>query len=271
MNFQDMIVSHIQAAADVTIAAVPVHSQRRLGPGHHAARRLGPGGRFPRKTENRARTASIVRTDPAWIDARGIASRGRDCLANMGIYLFNRNALIDVLGKRPTIAISARRSFRLRSAPGTYRSTCSTAIGKTSERSSRSTRRILELTKPNAPFELSSAEAPIYSHARFLPPTRIDGATIRDSLVADGSIIEEGAVIENSVIGLRCRIGRNVTIRDSVLMGSDFYETADLISSHKADGDSPLGVGEGTHIERGDHRQELPHRPQRPDRQRVGA
>ena len=49
-------------------------------------------------------------------------------------------------------------------------------------------------------------------------------ATIRDSLVADGSMIEPGAVIENSVIGLRCRIGRNVVIRNTVLMGADYYE-----------------------------------------------
>ena len=53
----------------------------------------------------------IVRTDPAWIDARGIASRGRDCLASMGIYLFNRDTLVDAARRRPTITISAARFF----------------------------------------------------------------------------------------------------------------------------------------------------------------
>jgi glucose-1-phosphate adenylyltransferase len=101
----------------------------------------------------------------------------------------------------------------------------------------------------NAPFDLSSPEAPIYTRARFLPPTRFDDATIRDSLVADGSVIEPGAVIENSVIGLRCRIGRNVVIRNTVLMGADFYETPEAIAAHRSNGNPPLGVGEGSHIE----------------------
>ena len=107
----------------------------------------------------------------------------------------------------------------------------------------------LGLAKPDAPFDLASAEAPIYSHARFLPPTRVDDAVVRGSLVADGSVIEPGAVIENSVIGLRCRIGRNVVIRNSVVMGADFYETPDAIAAHRANGFPPLGIGEGTHIE----------------------
>jgi glucose-1-phosphate adenylyltransferase len=72
---------------------------------------------------------------------------------------------------------------------------------------------------------------------------------VRGSLVADGSVIEPGAVIENSVIGLRCHIGRNVVIRNTVLMGADFYETPDAVAAHRVNGMPPLGVGEGTHIE----------------------
>ena len=105
------------------------------------------------------------------------------------------------------------------------------------------------LARPDAPFDLASAESPIYSHARFLPPTRFDDAVVRGSLVADGSVIEPGAVIENSVIGLRCSIGRNVVIRNSVVMGADFYETPDAVAAHRSNGTPPLGIGEGSHIE----------------------
>ena len=98
MNFQDMIVSHIQSAADVTIAAVPVHSRDAAGLG---IMRLDDTGRVVGFLEKPKTEQELehVRTDPAWIDARGVASRGRDCLANMGIYLFNRNALVDVLAQ----------------------------------------------------------------------------------------------------------------------------------------------------------------------------
>lgn len=247
MNFQDLIVSHIQSAADVTIAAVPVHSKDAAGSG---IMRLDDSGRVvgfleKPKTEHEL---EHVRTDPAWIDARGIKSNGRDCLANMGIYLFNRNTLIDVLQK------TDYRDFGKEVFPASIRTRHVQVhlfddywedIGTIKSFYQAN----LDLTKPNAPFDLASPEAPIYSHARFLPPTRFDSATVRDSLVADGSIIEPGAVIENSVIGLRCRIGRNVVIRNSVLMGADFYETPDAIVAHQGNGEPPLGVGEGSHIE----------------------
>ncbi len=247
MNYQDMLVSHIQAAADVTIAAVPVHSREAASSG---IMRLDDAGRVvgfleKPKTEHEL---SMVRTDPAWIDARGIASGGRDCLANMGIYLFNRNTLIDVLrktdyrdfGKEVFPASIRSRHVQVHLFDGYWED-----IGTIKSFYEAN----LGLTKPDAPFDLASAEAPIYSHARFLPPTRVDDAVVRGSLVADGSVIEPGAVIENSLIGLRCWIGRNVVIRNSVVMGADFYETPDAIAAHRANGFPPLGIGEGTHID----------------------
>ena len=166
----------------------------------------------------------------------------------MGIYLFNRNTLVDVLrktdyrdfGKEVFPASIRTRHVQVHLFDGYWED-----IGTIKSFYQAN----LDLARPDAPFDMSSTEAPIYSHARFLPPTRFDGATVRGSLVADGSIIEPGAVIENSVIGLRCRIGRDVVIRNTVLMGADFYEAPDDITAHRANGDPPLGVGEGSHIE----------------------
>lgn len=247
MNYQDMLVSHIQAGADVTIAAVPVHSRDAASSG---IMRLDDSGRVvgfleKPKTEQEL---NMVRTDPKWIDARGIHSGGRDCLANMGIYLFNRNTLMDVLektdyrdfGKEVFPASIRTRHVQVHLFDGYWED-----IGTIKSFFEAN----LGLARPDAPFDLAAAEAPIYSHARFLPPTRVDDAVVRGSLVADGSVIEPGAVIENSVIGLRCWIGRNVVIRNSILMGADFYETSDAVAAHRANGFPPLGVGEGSHIE----------------------
>ena len=100
----------------------------------------------------------------------------------------------------------------------------------------------LELAKPDAPFELLDSDSPIYTRPRFLPPTRVDGAEILGSLIADGCTIGSGAKIENSSIGLRCRIDSEVTIKDSVLMGADFYDKNN-------DGTRRVDIGSGTHIE----------------------
>ena len=82
----------------------------------------------------------------------------------------------------------------------------------------------LSLTKKNPPFEFSSPEGPIYSRARFLPPTKLGDCQIKESLIADGCEIADGCVIENSVIGLRTKIESGTTIRNSILMGADFFE-----------------------------------------------
>lgn len=247
MNFQDMMLTHIESGADVTISAVPVYSEEASGSG---IMRLDDQGRVvgflekPKTEED----LKIVRTNPAWIDAHGIESRGRDCLASMGIYLFNRKTLIDVLrktdyrdfGKEVFPASIRSRHVQVHLFDGYWED-----IGTIKSFYQAN----LALATREAPFELTSPDAPIYSRARFLPPTRLDGATIRNSLVADGSMVDEGAVVENSVIGLRCRIGRNVTIRNSILMGNDFYETAESIAGSESNGVPPVGVGEGSIIE----------------------
>jgi glucose-1-phosphate adenylyltransferase len=82
-----------------------------------------------------------------------------------------------------------------------------------------------------------------------LPPTLLNGATIKNSLIADGCKIGRGAVIENSVVGLRCNIGENVTIRSTVIMGADAYERDTELKSNRAAGCPPIGIGNGSYIE----------------------
>ena len=261
MNFQDMILAHIQVARRR-------HHRGRAGPASERGRSLGimrvdDAGRVrrvPGKAQNRRRSSNTVRTAPDWIDARGIVSRGRDCLANMGIYLFNRDTLANVLEK------TDYRDFGKEVFPASIRARhvqvhlYGRLLGG-HRHDPLVLRANLELASPNSPFDLASVEAPIYSHARFLPPARIEGATIRDSLVADGSTIESGAVIENSVIGLRCRIGRNAVVRNSVVMGNDYYETPETLAANGGPSGSAAGRGRRGLHRRRHRRQELPHRP----------
>lgn len=247
MDYRDMIASHEASGADVTISAVPVHAEDAAGLG---IMRLDETGRvvgFLEKPKTREELEH-VRTDPAWIDARGIASGGRDCLANMGIYLFHRDTLIEVLdktdyqdfGKEVFPASIRSRRVQVHLFDGYWED-----IGTIRAFYEAN----LAMAKSEPPFELATVGAPIYTRARFLPPSRVDGATVRGSLIADGCVIEAGAVIENSVIGLRCLIGRNVTIRDSILMGNDYYESPEEIVAEQVAGRPPLGVGEGSLIE----------------------
>jgi len=107
----------------------------------------------------------------------------------------------------------------------------------------------LAMTQLNPPFALSHPEWPTYTQPRFLPSSRVDGATINGSMIADGCDIEEGAVIENSIIGLRCRIGKGVRIRNSIVMGCDFYETNAEKQDDVRCGTPPMGIGDHSIVE----------------------
>ena len=247
MNFREMFETHLETSADVTIAAVPVERSKASELG---IMRVDESGRVvgflekPKTDEE----LDLVRTDPAWLDARGVESRRRECLASMGIYLFRRETLLDVLtktdyrdfGKEVFPASIRTRRVGVHLFDGYWED-----IGTIGS----FYRANLELAAKEPPFELASALAPIYSRARFLPPSRIEGATVRSSLVADGCSIGSDVVIENSVIGLRCRIGNGAVIRNSILMGADFYESPDNLVAGRSGALPPIGVGEGSRIE----------------------
>jgi glucose-1-phosphate adenylyltransferase len=248
MDFRDMIATHLKTEADVTIAAKPVDRAAASSLGVMRVDSMGRVVGFLEKPNSDAELDDVA-MDPAWIEACGIPSRGRDCLASMGIYLFNRDTLEAALEKtdyedfgREVFPASIRaRHVQVHLFDGYWED-----IGTIKSFFEAN----LRLATADPPFELYSVDAPIYSHARFLPPSRVEGAAMRSSLIADGCIIEPGAVIEDSVIGLRCLIGRDVQIRNSVLMGNDFYEAPDEIAAGKCNGRPPLGVGPGTRIER---------------------
>jgi glucose-1-phosphate adenylyltransferase len=189
-----------------------------------------------------------VRTDPAWLKARGVEAGNRDCLANMGIYLFNRDVLVDLLrstthedfGKEVfPMAIQTKRVY-VHLFDGYWED-----IGTIKNYFQAN----IDLASRTPPFEFVTPDAPIYTQSRFLPPSRIEGATVRDSLIADGCVISEGATVENCVIGLRCHIGRNATIRNTILMGADFYQQDEHRRYDLETGRPPIGIGDGARIE----------------------
>ncbi len=247
MDFQSMLRAHQDSRADVTIAALPVDRQQAKSFG---IMRLNNSGRVEGFLEKPRTDAEIdmVRTQPEWLDRQGLDSRGRDCLASMGIYLFNRETLIELLektnyedfGREVFPAAIRSRHVQVHLFDGYWED-----IG--------TIRAFFEcnlaLADRNPPFRFDDEDSPIFTRPRFLPPTRIDGATVLGSLVADGCNIDHGSVIENSLIGLRCHIGRDVTIRNCVIMGADYFESEDHQQMNARLQRPPMGIGDGSVIE----------------------
>jgi glucose-1-phosphate adenylyltransferase len=105
----------------------------------------------------------------------------------------------------------------------------------------------LDLTAKIPKFNLFDAEAPIYTRARYLPPSKVEESEIHDSIIGDGSIII-GAVVSNSIIGLRSRIARRVQIESSILMGADYYQSLEEMRADIAAGLPRVGIGEDSII-----------------------
>lgn len=247
MSYADMLKTHLETKADVTIAALPCSREAARGFG---IMRLDDSGRvrgFLEKPQT-DQEINLVRTDPAWIDAHGLQSRGRDCLASMGIYIFQREVLLDLLEK------TAYHDFGKEIFPMSIRTHQAQAhlfdgywedIGTVPSYFQAN----LDLTRPDSPFQFDDPTGPIFTHARSLPPTRCDSATIKHCLLADGVSIGEGSVLEHCVIGLRCQIGKNVRLKNAVIMGADYTQTAQDRAADVKKGLPPLGIGDGVHID----------------------
>jgi glucose-1-phosphate adenylyltransferase len=247
MDFQDMIRTHRENKAAITIAALPVDEKEATACG---IMKIDPTGRVTAFSEKPRTPEALaaVRTDPHWMDQHGINSRGRAYLASMGIYLFERALLVDMLehttatdfGKELFPQAIHKHRVQTHLFDGYWEDIGT--IGAFHKAN-------LDLTRDNPPFDFLSGNKHIFTRARYLPCSRVADATIHRSLIADGCTIGRGAVIENSVIGVRAQIGDNVTIRDSYIMGADSYEV--IKEEIGAVAIRPrIGIGSGSVIER---------------------
>jgi glucose-1-phosphate adenylyltransferase len=248
MNFQDMIRTHVENKAVVTIAALPVAESEARSCGIMRIQADGKVIDFEEKPKSQEKL-NRVRTDPNWLEKLGLKAHGRPYLASMGIYLFNAKALVDLLESSdatdfghellPQTIINHRVQAFLFDG---YWEDIGT-VGAFHQAN-------LDLTRDVPSFDFTFGEQPIYTRARYLPCSRIIGATVKNSLICDGCIIGRGSVIENSVVGVRSIIGENATIRDSYLMGCDFYEHETQNDENQRLGRPGLGVGANSVIER---------------------
>ena len=247
MDFQDMIRTHRENKADATIAALPVPEKEAIGCG---IMRLDASGRvidFHEKPKTAEALAS-VRTEPEWMAKHGISASGRPYLASMGIYLFNRSMLVELLASGNATdfgkelfpqAINDHR-VQAHLFDGYWED-----IGTVGAFHKAN----IDLTKEHPLFDFTAGDDAVYTRPRYLPCSKLSGVTVNDSLISDGCTIGRGSLIENSVIGVRAQIAENVTIRNSYIMGSDSFETPDQREANIRAGRPHVGIGAGTHIE----------------------
>jgi glucose-1-phosphate adenylyltransferase len=238
MDFREMLENHIEKGAEISIATIPV-----------AEREASEFGILKSDADHYI-TSFIEKPAkellPQWASETGndMKALGRNYLASMGIYIFNRKILFDLLldekkdatdfGKE--IIPSSIDKFKVVSYQyeGYW-----TDIGNIYSFFEAN----LALTMEIPPFNLFDNSKAIFSRARMLPPMKVSGTLMESSILAEGCIIQ-ASKISNSVIGIRTRIGKETEIESTYIMGSDYYETIPEMAYSIEKGIPKLGIGE---------------------------
>ena len=246
MDFRKVIAQHIATGADVTVAALPVLTSQVENLGVMRVDDNLEIKQFVEKPKDPAVIESLT-ISPA-LEARLTArSTAKRCLASMGIYLFSRDVLQDALnnqmtdfGKEVIPSLLGKKRVCAYLFEGFWEDvgTIRTFFDAN-----------LALAQPLPQFNFYTHTTPIYTHARFLPATKINRCTIDHVVVGDGSIITD-TTLKHCVIGIRAMVREGSQLEDVVMMGADFYESEEETVENSARGRPAVGVGRNCRIHR---------------------
>lgn len=234
MDYNDMINAHIEAKADISVATYPVNAKDGTSFGIL-------------KTDDDNRITSFIEKPSAEVivDWKSEVSdemkqQGREYLGSTGIYIFNKDLLVELMNDESTVDFGKEiipqniDKHKVVSFPfeGYW-----TDIGNIDSFFEAN----LGLTDEIPQFNLYDLNNRVYTNARILPTSKVSGTTLNRAVIAEGCLIH-AATIEKSVIGIRSRIGKESTVINTYMMGSDIYESLEDIETKKID--ILMGIGE---------------------------
>jgi glucose-1-phosphate adenylyltransferase len=242
MDYAALLDAHVERQADVTIAALPVDAPDATGMGIFTFDWRGAIQQFEEKP-NLERLSAIGRSAPAGSTFMPLSDE-KPFVASMGIYVFTREVLFELLDEQAGVDFgrelipAALERYRVVAHlhqdywadVGTIKSFYDANI---------------MLTEPGAPFSFYDHRRPIYTHARFLPPSRVNGSTLERALLAEGCYVDQ-ALIQDSVVGIRTTIGAGAKVLRSVLLGADAYDPP----AHGHASGVAMGIGPGVELDR---------------------
>jgi glucose-1-phosphate adenylyltransferase len=244
MDYCEMVDSHIDQKADVTIAVQPVGADDATSMGIFRFDHDGHIVAFEEKP-NETRLGEIGQSIPAG-SMFGSHSEDKKFIASMGVYVFSRDVLLDLLaaddakdfGREVIPAALARHQVNAYMFRNYWADVGTVASFYDAN---------IMLTKPGAAFNFYDTHRPIYTHARFLPGSQLSDCSARNVIIAEGCYLDR-CIAEDSVIGIRTAVQHGARIRRSVLLGADYYEADDAAPAR---GNAPrLGIGRDVELDR---------------------
>jgi glucose-1-phosphate adenylyltransferase len=247
MDYKKFLQRHYDTNADITVSVIPIRPDTASEFGLLKTDSAGRIIEFREKPTGEA--LESMRVDTTSMGLTPEEAVARPYLASMGIYVFKYDRLEEVLAEDRT-----RLDFGKEVIPGSINKHNVQAylfngywedIGTIAAFYKAN----LDMTSAIPPFNLFDAEAPLFTRARYLPPSKMDNCEIRDSIISDGCIIN-GAKINRSLIGLRSRIGEGTQLDAAYMMGADYYQTLEDMLGDREASRPRVGIGENTTIRR---------------------
>jgi glucose-1-phosphate adenylyltransferase len=247
MDYRMFLQRHFDTNADVTVSVTPCDESAASEFG--LLKTDGDGRIIEFKEKPKGDELQSMRVDTSKLGLSESEAIGRPFLASMGIYVFKYDRLEQLLAEDPSSVDFGREIIPSAIRTGSVQAYLFDGYWEDIGTISAFYRANLDLTSKIPKFNLFDAEAPVFSRARFLPPSKIEESQVLDSILSEGCILN-GATITNSVIGLRSRIAKGVRIDSSFVMGADYYQSLEEMRTDAVSGKPRVGIGEATLISR---------------------
>src|SRR3989454_1785788 len=247
MDYRKFLARHYETNADVTVSVIPVAPD---GANEFGLLKTDGDGRIIEFREKpQGEVLEAMRVDTTSLGLSEDEARARPYLASMGIYVFKYDGLEQLLREDRSQVDFGREVIP--NAIGKYNVQAFLFNGYWEDIGTIAAfyKANLNMTSAIPPFNLFDAEAPMFTRARYLPPSKINKCEIRESMISEGCIIN-GAKIDRSLIGLRSRIGEGTHIDASYIMGADYYQTLEDMQADAQANRPRVGIGEGSIIRR---------------------
>ncbi len=247
MDYRKFLARHFETNADITVSVIPIPPDSASEFGLLKVDNAGRIIEFREKPEGE--TLEAMRVDTTSFGLSADEASARPYLASMGIYVFKYDRLEEVLAED-----TSRLDFGKEVIPGSihkYNVQAYLFNGYWEDIGTIAAfyKANLDMTSAIPPFNLFDAAAPLFTRARYLPPSKINNCEIRDSIISEGCIIN-GAKINRSLIGLRSRIGDGAQIDSAYMMGADYYQSLEDMLGDRDANRPRVGIGEGTIVRR---------------------
>ena len=247
MDYREFLARHFETDADVTVSVIPADP---LAAGEFGLLKTDAAGRIVEfKEKPKGPELESMRVDTTSFGLSAEESAARPFLASMGIYVFKYDRLEQLLAEDPSWIDFGREVIPGAIKSGKVQAFLFNGYWEDIGTISAFYKANLDLTSKIPKFNLFDAEAPVYTHARYLPPSKIEHSEIHDSIMSEGCIIS-GATISNSLVGLRSRVSKGVRLEASFMMGADYYQSFEEMRADLAAGLPRVGIGENTLVKR---------------------